>query len=82
MGPADYDRAEAFARVALNKDKGNPAAYYQLARVFVLRGRNGEAQTILSLGFEADLLEPQFVRQDTLLRTLVDAPALKAYMEE
>lgn len=81
LGPSDYDRAEAFARVALNKDNANPSAYYQLARVFVLRGRNDEALTILKMGFEAELLEPQFVRQDTLLNALVNTPALKSFME-
>ena len=75
------DEAEAFARIALAQDPHMKAAYYQLARVFVLKNNPDAAATILAQGFGEGLLEAEAVRADTLLHALSDHPKLAKWMK-
>jgi predicted Zn-dependent protease len=74
------ERGEAFARTALNLAPRNPQAYYQLARVFVLRDRPDEAVSILERGFRSAALDPVVIREDTQLRTLAGHSDLRPFM--
>lgn len=76
------ERGEAFARTALNLAVRNPHAYYQLARVFVLRDRGDEAAATLERGFRNTTLDPTVVRGDAVLRTLADHPDLRSFMSQ
>lgn len=72
-----YDRAEAYARIALAQSPPRPAAFYQMARVFVLKARMDEAARVLARGFARGLLDPAVVRADTTLARLAGHPLLK-----
>lgn len=81
MQLGELDQAEAFARIALNQGPQEPAAYYQLARVFALQGQPDAAATILARGFEQSLLDPAFIRSEALLAPLLVHPALTRFVE-
>ena len=78
----DWDMAESFARVALAKDRNYAAAYYQLARVFAIQDRDEDAITTLVRGFEADLLDAVYVRNDSTLGRLVTHQRLEEFVNE
>ncbi|MEX0748299.1 MAG: hypothetical protein WD275_09890 [Rhodothermales bacterium] len=61
------ERAEAFARIAHNSEPGRAAAYYQLARVFVMKNQNDDAAAILAKGLRGNLLDPAAIQRDTVL---------------
>ncbi len=67
MHLGQLDKAEAFARVALNLDPNEAAAHYQLARVFVLKKQLDEAASVLARGLRASILEPEVIARDTVL---------------
>lgn len=69
--------AEAFARTAHALDPASPAAFYQLARVFVVQDRPDDAAAILRRGLQQRLLSPSSVTADTLLAPLADHAALR-----
>ncbi|QXD14301.1 tetratricopeptide repeat protein [Rhodocaloribacter litoris] len=75
------DHAEAFARIALVQAPHKPAAYYQLARVFALQHRPGDAATVLAQGFRRDLLDPKHIREDAVLHPLATHPLLAPWMQ-
>ena len=74
------DQAEAFARVARVLDPGDPMAYYQLARVFVLKEQPDDAAAVLASGLEAAVVDPLVVAQDATLRRLAGHDALRPYV--
>ena len=74
------DQAEAFARVARALDPDDPMAYYQLARVFVLKDRLDDAASVLAGGIEAAVADPLAVEEDSVLRRLVGHEALRSYL--
>lgn len=74
------DQAEAFARVARALDPDNPMAYYQLARVFVLKDRLDDAASVLASGIETAAADPLVVEEDPVLRRLAGHEALRSYL--
>jgi len=76
----EYDKAEAYARIALAQGPEIAAAYYQLARVFFLKDQPDDAAIVLSKGFKAEVLETAFVRNDEILRHLVAHPLLSEWL--
>lgn len=75
------DRAEAFARIALALDSSKAAAYYQLARVFVRKHQDDAAASVLAKGLESDLLDPNAIRDDSILTQVVDHERLRDWVE-
>lgn len=71
------DRAEAFARIGLALDAREPAAYYQLARVFVLQQRPADAAETLARGLRSAVLVRSAIVQDTLLAPILQDPSLR-----
>ncbi|MEM1093966.1 MAG: hypothetical protein AAGJ10_05145 [Bacteroidota bacterium] len=67
---AQLERAESYARIALNLHPDEPAAYYQLARVFVEKGYAAAAVHILKQGFERGLLDMGSVTNDRQLAVM------------
>lgn len=76
------DKAEAFARVARASDPDEAAAYYQLARVFVLQEQPEAAATVLVNGLNASILDPGAIAADTVLVRVTDHPSLKALLDQ
>jgi tetratricopeptide (TPR) repeat protein len=74
------ERGEAFARTALNLAPRSPGAYYQLARVFILRDQQGEAVATLERGFRTAALDAVVIREDEVLRRVATHPDLRAFM--
>lgn len=72
LGEEDWDLAESYARVALANNKNFAGAYYQLARVFLLLDREEDAITTLVRGFQAELLDPIYLENDSTLKALKD----------
>lgn len=72
------DEAEAYARIALAGDDRNPASFLQLARVFVLAEENDRALSVLERGLRLRHLSLAMIREDALLRSIVDASDLPA----
>ncbi len=75
------DDAASFARRALVQAPGDPAAYYQVARVALLQGQPDDAVAVLVRGFHAGLLQPEVLRADSLLSRLASAPPLVSWMK-
>lgn len=75
------DKAEAYARIAFVQNPREPGGYLQLARVFVKKGQDDEAATILAQGIEADMLEPRRIQEDSILTQVVDHQALQDYIK-
>jgi tetratricopeptide (TPR) repeat protein len=73
------ETAEAFARIALAQGAGVPAAYYQLARVFVLQKKHGEAVEILARGLRSGTLDFADVERDQVLMHVADHPSLAMF---
>ncbi len=71
------DKAESFARVAIFSDPDEAAAYYQLARVFVLKQEPEDAVIWLLKGLNASILDPDAITADTVLIKVVDHPDLR-----
>jgi len=76
----EYDRAEAYARIALAQGPEEAAAYYQMARVFFLKGQTDDAAIVLARGLKAEVLDPKVIRTDNVLRHLVGHPALGKWL--
>ena len=74
-------KAESFARIALALDPQAAEAYYQLGRVFVLRGAADDAAQILHQGLERALLVPARIVADTTLVRLRHHPTLASYLQ-
>ena len=74
------DPAEAYARIAVALDERNPLAYYQLARVFIMRNQMDDAASVLVQGLEREVLDPSAIRSDTLLAQLADHRALEGVL--
>ena len=81
LGEDDWPKSESYARIAHAKEPDNVEAYYQLARVFVLRGNREAGAKILEKGLKAFLLDPDYIRNDATLQSLEDHPTLEAYLE-
>lgn len=75
------DRAETYASRAIAYDANLPAAYYQLARVYVLTGERSRAAKVLAQGLDYQLLNPGAVARDTLLKQTMDHPLLERYFD-
>ena len=75
------DRAEAFARIALALDSSKAAAYYQLARVFIRKNQVDAAASILERGLRNDLLDPNEIREDTILTQVSAHESLQELLE-
>lgn len=75
------DKAEAFARVAMASDPDEAAAYYQLARVFVLKEQEDAAVTVLLNGLNASVLDRDVIASDTVLVRILDHPDLQARLQ-
>ena len=73
----DLDRAEAFARIAAQQGPSMPAAHLQLARVLVLQQQDDAAAATLARAAARGLVDRRTVRDDDLLRRLVDHPDLR-----
>ena len=76
------DTAESFARVAMASDPDEAAAYYQLARVFVLKDQSDAAATVLINGLDASILDPGVITADTVLVRVVDHPDLRSLLDK
>lgn len=76
------DRAEAFARVALALDEQSAAAYYQLARVFLLKDAPEQAVAVLERGFRASVLDTTMLAQDPSLAPIMEHPALQPFTKQ
>ncbi len=76
------DKAEAFARVAMASDPDEAAAYYQLARVFVLQQQREAAATVLLNGLNASILDPGAIAADTVLVHVIDHPDLQPLLKK
>lgn len=76
------DQAEAFARIALALDEDSAAAYYQLARVFMLKKQPDQAAAILERGLRASLLNAGGITQDSVLTRVKDHPSLRGFVQE
>lgn len=74
------DRAEAFARIALQQDPGLAVAYVQLARIFVQQRQDEAAVSVLVRGLSARVLGASAVRGDPMLAPLARYPALRPYL--
>jgi tetratricopeptide (TPR) repeat protein len=75
------ERAEAFARIAHNAEPGRAAAYYQLARVFVMKNQNDDAAAILAKGLRGNLLDPAAIQRDTVLTRVSGHEALSGLLK-
>ncbi len=75
------DTAESFARVAMASDPDEAAAYYQLARVFVLKDQADAAATVLINGLNTSILDPSVIAADTVLVRVVDHPDLQPLLD-
>lgn len=75
------DRAESFARIALALNDQASAAYYHLARVFMVKSRPDEAATILQQGLHKSLLDPAAIQADSTLSPLVQHPVLREHFD-
>lgn len=73
----DLDRAEAFARIAVQQGPSLPSATLQLARVLVLQRQDDAAAAVLARGATRGLLSRRTVQDDDLLRRLIDHPDLR-----
>lgn len=71
--------AEAFARTALAQDDRDPAAYYQLARVFLRQDRRDDAAEIIARGLRSSLLNLDAMVADHELSSLLVHPTLSAF---
>ncbi|HEX7072205.1 MAG TPA: hypothetical protein VF190_15440 [Rhodothermales bacterium] len=79
---AELDRmawAEAFARTALALDANDPAAYYQLARVFLRQDKLDNAAAVLANGLRESLLSIDAIGGDQELSDLIGHPALQEF---
>lgn len=76
-----FDKAEAFARIALAADPNHPACYYQLARAFIQQDDLEEAALTLAQGFERSLLDAGVIERDGLLARVAAHEALENFME-
>lgn len=76
------DTAESFARVAMASDPDEAAAYYQLARVFILKDQPDAAATVLINGLNTSLLDAGVIAADTILVHVVDHPGLRSLLEK
>jgi len=76
------DKAESFARVAMASAPDEAAAYYQLARVFVVKQQPDAAATVLVGGLSASLLDPGTITADTVLVRLTDHPSLQPLLNQ
>ena len=81
LGVSAFNMAESFARVALAKDPDYAEAYYQLARVFLLRNREEEAVITLLRGFQARLLDPSHINSDFTLSQIASHERLKEFLQ-
>ena len=72
-------KAEAYARTALALDPSLPAAYHQLARIFMQNGQTDEAASTLGRGLRRRLLSPASVIRDPVLDSLIGHPVLAPY---
>lgn len=77
----ELDKAEAYARLALVQGDREDAAYYQLARVFILKEQIDDAATVLARGFRASLLDPVAVERDLVLVRAATHPLLAPWMQ-
>ncbi|MFT5143884.1 MAG: putative Zn-dependent protease [Rhodothermales bacterium] len=75
----ELDQAEAYARVAHTQDETLPEAAYQLARVFLAKGRPDAAATIIAGGLEDGVLSAAEVSRDKDLEALTTRPELAAW---
>jgi tetratricopeptide (TPR) repeat protein len=81
LGEDDLDMAESYARVALAKDRNFAGAYYQLARIFLLKNRAEDAVSTLVRGFQAELLDPIYLENDSTLQILKDHQQIIEFMQ-
>ncbi|GAB5521663.1 MAG: hypothetical protein RhofKO_39140 [Rhodothermales bacterium] len=75
------ERAESYARVALNLHPDEPAAYYQLARVFMEKGYKDAAVLTLKQGFDRGVLDSANVQDDPSLSVLASDVTLTPWMQ-
>jgi tetratricopeptide (TPR) repeat protein len=75
------ERAEAFARIALALDSSKAAAYYQLARVFIRKNQDDAAASVLERGLRSDLLDPDAIRNDSILAQITAHESLQELLK-
>ncbi len=75
------DRAEAFARIALQQDTNLPSAYLQLARVFMQQGETAAAASVVVRGITLGALDLRTLQADEVLKPLVDHPDVQAALK-
>jgi tetratricopeptide (TPR) repeat protein len=73
------DKAEAFARTAFELEPSE-AAYQQLARVLLLRGRQEEAIEVLVRGLRASIIRPGALEQDPVLARMLSRTEISAFV--
>ena len=71
------EQAESYARIALALDPALPAAYYQLARVFVQRQNEEAAAEVLVRGLRRSVVDPVTIEQDPLLAPLLEVSSIQ-----
>ncbi|HET6566738.1 MAG TPA: hypothetical protein VFG50_02165 [Rhodothermales bacterium] len=79
MELGELGKAEAFARIALALQPDAPAAYQQLARVFLLENKDTDAAEILARGLRMAVVPFDVIRNDTLLSRVLSNPLLSPY---
>lgn len=76
------EKAESFARIALALGPSEPAAYLQLARVFVLQGKKEDAASVLARGIRSSVISLSAIRQDSVLAEMLRYPAFNALLQQ
>ncbi len=75
-----YDRAEAFARIAIQQDPALPGGYVQLARIFARQGERDAAASVLVRALNLGVLDGPAIEQDETLRPLLAHPDVQALL--
>lgn len=70
-------QAEAYARIALQNAPTESAAYYQLARVFMLQQKQEAAVEVILRGLRSAVLNTGAIERDSVLQDLLTRPELQ-----
>lgn len=80
MELGELDKAEAFARIALALQPEAPAAYQQLARVFILQNKDDDAAEILARGLRSAVVPIDMIKKDSVLSRVLHNPRLSSFV--